>query len=88
MGALQRAAIPLRRTINEGNHRSWIRPSDPQGLWERALADPRQYANYVVAVEGDPVATKVQKRDLTSMLVIRTTGQPPATIYWTQRSDR
>src|SRR5579872_1041410 len=88
VGALQRAAIPLRRTINEGNHRSWIRPSDPQGLWERALADPRQYANYVVAVEGDPVATKVQKRDLTSMLVIRTTGQPPATIYWTQRSDR
>lgn len=88
VGALQRAAIALRRTINEGNHRSWVQPSDPQGLWERALADPRRYANYVVAIEGDPVATKVRKPGLTSMLVIRTTGQPPATIYWTQRSDR
>jgi hypothetical protein len=88
VGALQDAGIPLRRTINEGNHRPWKRPDDPEGLWERALADPRQYADYVVAIGEDPVAKKAQKQDLTSMVVIRTLGQPPATIYWTHRAER
>ena len=40
VGALEQNGIPLRRTINEGNHRVWKQPSDPEGLWERALADP------------------------------------------------
>jgi hypothetical protein len=88
VGALQRAGIPLRQTINEGNHRPWFRPSDPEGIWERALSDPHQYAHYVIAMEGDPVAKTVQKRDLTSMVVIHTEGQPPATIYWTGRVTR
>jgi hypothetical protein len=88
VGALQRAGIPLRQTINEGNHRPWFRPSDPEGIWERALSDPHQYAEYVIAVGGDPVAKTVQKRDLTSMVVIHTEGQPPATIYWTGRVTR
>jgi len=87
VGALQRARIPLRRTINEGNHHPWKQP-DPEGLWEQALADPRQFVDYVIAFDGDPVATGVQKRDLKSMLVIRTNGQPPATIYWTARPLR
>jgi hypothetical protein len=88
VGAVQRAGIPLRRTINEGNHRPWARPSDPGGLWERALADPHQYADYVIAMDGDPVATGVQKSGLTSMVVIHTAGQPLATIYWTGRVTR
>jgi len=88
VGALQRAGIHLSRTINEGNHRPWMRPSDPEGLWERALADPQKYADYVIAMEGDPVATEVQRRDLTSMVVIRALGQPAATIYWTHRPLR
>jgi len=85
VGALQDAGIPLRRTINEGNHRPWRKPSDAEGLWERALADPKQYADYVIAIDDDPVAQKVQRRDLTSMIVIRTIGQAPGTIYWTHR---
>lgn len=85
VGALQDAGIPLRRTINEGNHRPWKTPSDPQGLWERALADPQRYVDYVVAIDDDAVAKNVQRRDLTSLVVIRTIGQPPATIYWTHR---
>jgi len=85
-GALQRTAIPLRRLIYEGNHRSWIQPSDPEGLWEKALADPAAYANYVVASEGDPVARGVEMRDLSTLLVIHVTGQPPLTIYRTSRS--
>lgn len=82
VGALQRAGIPLRQTINEGNHRPWEKPSDPEGLWERALANPAQHVDYVVAMDGDPVALGVQRRDLSSIVVIHTSGQPPATIYW------
>jgi hypothetical protein len=88
VGALQDAGIPLRRTINEGNHRPWIEPADPAGLWERALANPRLYADYVVAFDDDAVARAVNRQNLTSMVVIRTGGQPPATIYWTHRDER
>jgi hypothetical protein len=88
VGALQRAGIPLRKTINEGNHRPWERPADEEGLWERALKDPHQYADYVIAMDGDPVATRVQKQGLTSVVVVHTVGQPAATIYWTGRVTR
>jgi hypothetical protein len=85
VGALQRAGIPLRRTINEGNHRPWKSPVDSEGLWERALASPSQYVDFVIAMDGDPVALGVQKQALTSLVVIHTAGQPAATIYWTHR---
>jgi hypothetical protein len=83
VGALQRAGIPLRRTINEGNHRPWKSPADSEGLWERALANPSQYVDFVIAMDGDPVAVGVQRQGLTSLIVISTTGQPTAIIYWT-----
>jgi hypothetical protein len=85
VGALQQAGIPLHRSINEGNHRPWKSPGDPEGLWERALAKPSQYVDFVVAMDGDPVALGVQKQGLNSMIVIRTIGQPAATIYWAHR---
>ena len=85
VGALQDAGIPLRRVINEGNHRPWEKSTDSRGLWDRALADPQKYADYVIAFQDDPVATRVNTRDLTSVVVIRTIGQAPATIYWTHR---
>ena len=88
VGAFQQAGIPLRRTVNEGNHRPWKVPVDSEGLWERALANPSQYVDFVVALEGDQVAASVQKQGLSSMMVIRTAGQPPATIYWTHRNTR
>jgi hypothetical protein len=88
VGALQRAGIPLRRTINEGNHRPWKAPSDQEGLWERALANPARYVDFVVAANGDPVALGVQKQGLSSMLLMHTVGQPGVTIYWTHRSTR
>ncbi len=87
VGALQQAGIPLRRTINEGNHRPWKAPIDSEGLWERALANPSQYVDFVVAFDGDPAAASVQKQGLSSLMVIRTTGQPPATIYWTHAAS-
>jgi len=88
VGALERAGIPLRRVINEGNHRPWKHPDDLEGLWERALANPAGYADYVIAFAGDPVSRKVDKANLASLVVIRTLGQPPATIYWTHSSTR
>ena len=62
VGALQQAGIPLRRVINEGNHRTWKQPVDPDGLWERALANPAQYADFVIAFDGDPVSTACRSR--------------------------
>jgi hypothetical protein len=81
VGALEQAGIPLQRTINEGNHRVWKRPVDPDGLWERALADPTASADYAVAFEGDPVWTAARDRHLTALVEIHTTGQPPAIIF-------
>jgi len=81
VGALERAGIPLRRTINEGNHRVWKQPVDPEGLWERALADPAAYADYVIGFQGDPVWTAARDRHLTALVEIHATGQPAAVIF-------
>ncbi|HTK94912.1 MAG TPA: hypothetical protein VL382_04680 [Terriglobales bacterium] len=83
-GALQRAGIPLRRTINETTHRHGELPN---GLWERALADPARYADYAVAFGGDAVAQSAAQHsaDLTPLVVVHTAGQPPATIYRVHR---
>ena len=80
-GALEEAGIPLRRTVNEGNHRVWKQPVDPEGLWERALADPATYADYVVGFEGDPVWRAAKAHQLTALVEIHTTGQPRAVIF-------
>jgi len=81
VGALERAGIPLRQTINEGNHRVWQRPTDPAGLWERALANPKQYADYVLAFEGDPVWQAVSNLHLPELVEIHVTGQARAALY-------
>jgi len=88
VGALQQAGVPLRRVINEGNHRTWKQPADLDGLWERALADPAKYADFVIAFEGDAVSSGVQKRDLVSLAVIHVSGEPAATIYRTRAPAR
>jgi hypothetical protein len=80
-GALEQAGIPLRRVINEGNHRVWKRPVDPEGLWERALADPAAYADYLVGFDGDPVWRTALNQRLTALVEIHTTGQPRAAIF-------
>ncbi|MGC1373658.1 MAG: hypothetical protein WA824_16090 [Candidatus Sulfotelmatobacter sp.] len=77
----EQAGIPLRRVINEGNQRVWIRPYDPQGLWERALADPTAYANCIIGFEGDPVWAAAKAHHLTALVEIHTTSQPPAAIF-------
>jgi len=84
VGALEQVGIPLRRTINEGNHRVWKQPVDPEGLWERALADPAAYADYAVGFQGDPVWTAARNHHLTALVEIHTTGQTPAAIFQTR----
>lgn len=88
VGALQQAGIPLRRVINEGNHRTWKQPVDDEGLWERALLKPAQYADFVIAFDGDAVSTGLQKQDLFPLAVIHVSGQPKATIYQAHRDLR
>ena len=87
VGAVQQAGIPLARTINEGNHRPWKTPVDEQGLWERAMASPQTYVDYVVANEGDPIDRNVNKSALAPMSVIHAQGEPSTTIYWSHRSN-
>jgi hypothetical protein len=90
VGALEKAGIPLRHVINEGNHRVWKQPRDPEGLWERALADPAHYANYVLAFEGDPVWQAVQAAQaegsdrLRELIDLHVTGQARAVLYRAQ----
>jgi hypothetical protein len=81
VGAVQQAGIPLQHVINEGNHRVWMQPSDPDGLWERALANPAQNADYVVAFEGDRVWQSVRDRGLRELVEIHVTDQPRAILY-------
>jgi hypothetical protein len=81
VGALEQAGIPLRRVINEGNHRVWKQPVDTEGLWERALADPAEYADYVVGFEGDRVWNVAKGQRLTELVEIHTSGQPRAVIF-------
>jgi len=81
VGAVQQAGIPLKRVINEGNHRTWKQPTDPDGLWEHALADPTHYADYVVAFEGDSVWQTVQARHLPELVEIHVTGQARAVLF-------
>ena len=88
VGAFERAGIPLARVINEGNHRPWKRPSDPAGLWERALRHPAGYVNFVVAIDQDAVAVNAEARELEPLAIIRVTGQPQATIFRTRGSNQ
>ena len=81
VGAVQRAGFPLKHTINEGNHRVWMQPRDEEGLWERALADPAKYADYVLAFDGDPVWQAVKELHLRELVEIHVTGQARAVLY-------
>lgn len=88
VGAFQRAGIPLSRVVNEGNHRPWKRPTDPEGLWERALAHPASYAGFVIAFDNDAVASAVNRAELDPFLILHIMGQPRATVFRTLKSNQ
>ncbi len=87
VGVMQAAGIPLRQVVNNENHRQWKRPSDPDGLWERALADPPRYVDFVIAFDGDLVDQGVNRAHLALLTEIHATGQPHARIYATRTAQ-
>ena len=84
VGVLQSMGIPLKQTINEGNHRVWMQPADPQGIWERALGDPAKYADYAIAFDGDAVWQATVGRGFPALAIISINGQRRATIFKTR----
>ena len=72
-GALERAPLPLKRTINEGNYE----------LWEDALRHPAASADYIIAADGDQVADAVRAHPegLAVVAVIDAPWQNPIRIY-------
>jgi hypothetical protein len=88
VGAVQQAGIPLRRVINEGNHRTWKQPVDQDGLWERTLANPSRFVDFVIAFEGDAVSNGVRKDELVPLAVLHSSDEPKATIYRTRVRSR
>jgi len=88
VGALQRAGIPLRRVIHEGNHGDWKHALARTGMWEDALAQPGRLADYAVAFDDDPVARSARAHGLPSVVVVETLGQPRAVIYQTHPGSR
>jgi hypothetical protein len=81
VGVMEQAGISLRQVINQDNHRAWKHPYDPDGLWERALANPTRYVDIVIAFDGDAVDLGVNKTNLTELTEIHASGQPHAHIY-------
>ena len=73
VGSLEQIAMPLRRTINEGNYR----------LWEAALADPARYAEYAVATDDDPIAKIMRQHagEFQPIARVEHEGQRPAMVY-------
>jgi hypothetical protein len=77
IGALQRAGIRLKRTINEGDYYQWM----------PALKDPAAAASLIVAIDGDAVAKAVAAHPdgLDLKTVVCSTDQQCARIYTSQR---
>jgi hypothetical protein len=76
-GAVERAGIPLKRLIFDDNHRPWVRPRDPQGLWEQALEKPEAFADFAIGFPDiygvDPVEQMAQARGLKPVMIIHST---------------
>jgi uncharacterized protein YjaG (DUF416 family) len=70
--------MPLRQTINESDY-YW---------WQPALDAPAAHADYIVAVDGDPVAQAVAAHpaNLEAVATITSQGQPRAIVYRSLKS--
>jgi hypothetical protein len=84
VGVMEQAGIPLRQVVNTENRRPWKRwPQDPDSLWERSLADPARYVDFVIVFDGDAVDRGLNRSNLTDLIEFHATGQPHARIYAT-----
>ena len=73
VGALQSAGVRLGRVVSESRRMAW----------DAGLSCPAQVADYVIAVDGDPVAQAVagNPRWLEKIAAFSTPGKPDATVY-------
>jgi hypothetical protein len=73
VGALQSADVHLRRVVNEATRM----------IWDAGLSCPAQVADYVIAVNGDPVAQAVagNPRWLQKIAGFGTPGKPDVVVY-------
>jgi hypothetical protein len=84
VGVMEQAGIPLRQVVNTENRRPWKRwPQDPDSLWQRSLADPARYVDFVIVFDGDAVDRGLNRSNLTDLIEFHATGQPHARIYAT-----
>jgi hypothetical protein len=76
VGAVQQAAVPLRRIVNEGDYL----------IWQHALEAPARSVSTVIAFDGDVVSQAVQRHPegLQMINVICSTKEPCARIYRSQ----
>jgi hypothetical protein len=73
VGALQSAGVRLRRVVSEST----------KMIWDAGLSCPAQVAEYVIAVDGDPVGRAVagNPRWLEKIASFSTPGKPDVTVY-------
>ena len=73
VGALQQAGIPLRRVTTENNYH----------LWQNALNNPAESADFIVAMQRDPVWRAVEQHSsqLEAIARVAVPGQPAAVVY-------
>ena len=73
VGALQSAGVRLRRVVSESTRM----------VWDAGLSCPAQVADYVIAVDGDPVGQAVagNPRWLEKIAAFSTPGKPDVTVY-------
>jgi hypothetical protein len=77
VGAIQQAGIHFDHIISESTFIAW----------DSARSAPFAGADYVVAIDSDPVAEAVRlnPRNLTKVAIIHTMGKPDVTIYRSER---
>ncbi len=73
VGALQMAGIPLGRVISEATYYHW----------DASLSAPFAVADYIVAIDDDPVAeaVRINPRGLTKLAILHTQRQPDVAVY-------
>jgi hypothetical protein len=73
VGALQSAGIHLDRVISECT----------AFAWDSARSAPFAGADYIVAIDGDPVAdaVRINPHGLTKVAILHTMGKPDVTVY-------
>jgi hypothetical protein len=78
VGVFERAAIPLRRTLNESSHRSG----------EQEFAFPLTRGDYVLAFDGDPVARMVaaHPEQVKPVAIFHVSGEKRCVLYQVTRS--